>query len=819
MQTELSTMLNAFRQLEERSLATEVSLMCWSPRMDLVALANVNGEVLLQRLTWQKQPVWVLPPPASEENKKVNVLSWRPDGKVLAVGYMGGLLLLCSVENADVLHSMEFKSTITCMQWVDVKQQELQDTKTTDSLKGQEQDLFADGSDVFLPKLPPLAKIHSAKAFSEDNVEDAKRIKGQKSLNVLVVGLHGGILQLYAYGIAAIGEIKLCRLCQEQRPDKQFHCRKVIAATLSKDLRSLSVMLDQSHDDTNFECTVYLLSLDCILMSSRMDELTRFAFQSSKITTFLEYLSATLHSVSEAREDILMEIETKLTKYAEQKKAAGSIRDELLQLLLWGRASPELQAFLLHELTEKGMKKLGQSVENSYSNIQKLVLKHIYSVGRSLVYHLNHLKGMSLWYDKYGIIGLSPTAIEDAIGTVGSFMLKASELLQVIDSSLKNFKAFFRWLYVVMMRLSEEPVPSALNKVRQRDITFISDFLAENFSEEIGDLGETGKQSGFTLERVGQYLKRQDLQFLLVPSPNVETWQASTDSSPYLKSSPLLYKHHPTKSLLQLFDNMEEAIRDALTKPAVAVGQSVRCLEIVPLYTHSAQGNESNRKELRHAAVNQHPHSETPFIYTVLMVQEAPTEVMYLIRQPCLRDETQAPTGALCLRFSSLGTGDYSDGIVSHHSQRGNQYEILDSAFFDNHTLSVLLQERWGGPESASIICQVPLAALLHQQFTLLSEHDEPLNQRADVISLDAGGYVSHSRRLDNIKASIFAVSGSRKVSCVLFSNHRRVRLFDMDAEDDGEDESLSESLQDTSSAGMAPVEMAVDDKDSNKEN
>ena len=34
------------------------------------------------------------------------------------------------------------------------------------------------------------------------------------------------------------------------------------------------------------------------------------------------------------------------------------------------------------------------------------------SVGRSLVYHLSELKGMSLWYDKYGVIGLSPPAIQ-----------------------------------------------------------------------------------------------------------------------------------------------------------------------------------------------------------------------------------------------------------------------------------------------------------------------------------------------------------------------------------------------------------------------
>jgi len=41
------------------------------------------GEVALHRLNWLK--VWVLPPRG--ENVTAKGISWRPDGKVLAVGY------------------------------------------------------------------------------------------------------------------------------------------------------------------------------------------------------------------------------------------------------------------------------------------------------------------------------------------------------------------------------------------------------------------------------------------------------------------------------------------------------------------------------------------------------------------------------------------------------------------------------------------------------------------------------------------------------------------------------------------------------------
>lgn len=38
-------MQQAFRQLEERSVSSEIVLMEWSPKMDLIALSNKNGEV------------------------------------------------------------------------------------------------------------------------------------------------------------------------------------------------------------------------------------------------------------------------------------------------------------------------------------------------------------------------------------------------------------------------------------------------------------------------------------------------------------------------------------------------------------------------------------------------------------------------------------------------------------------------------------------------------------------------------------------------------------------------------------------------------
>lgn len=83
----------------------------------------------------------------------------------------------------------------------------------------------------------------------------------------------------------------------------------------------------------------------------------------------MDYLSRTLMSISEAWETILLEMDEKLAKYAADKPA-GSVAADFLELLMIGVPSPDLVNFLLQDLTEKGLKKLGHSIDMCYTNIQ-----------------------------------------------------------------------------------------------------------------------------------------------------------------------------------------------------------------------------------------------------------------------------------------------------------------------------------------------------------------------------------------------------------------------------------------------------------------
>ena len=53
-----------FREHEERHLSSEIKLMKWNPKFDLIAVAFKSGDVALHRLVgWEN--VWLLPYPGN----------------------------------------------------------------------------------------------------------------------------------------------------------------------------------------------------------------------------------------------------------------------------------------------------------------------------------------------------------------------------------------------------------------------------------------------------------------------------------------------------------------------------------------------------------------------------------------------------------------------------------------------------------------------------------------------------------------------------------------------------------------------------------
>ncbi|KAJ6659412.1 hypothetical protein lerEdw1_019144 [Lerista edwardsae] len=549
----------AFRQVGEKQLPQEVIFMAWSPKRDLIALANKVGEVLLHRLA-NFQRVWSLPPSEST-GKEVTALAWRPDGKILAFGLADTKrVILCDVEKPESLHSFSVDAPITYMHWMEVTEE----NGVLASFYNAE-----DESNLLLPKLPALPKNYSttAKIFSEEKSDEIMKLMGDVRLNALVLGGSAGFLEIYAYGMYKIATVA---------------------------------------------------GLDTSLLSTYLPEVTRMARKFTHISTLLQ-----------------------------------------------------------------GLRKLGQSMESSYSSIQKLVISH---------------------------------------------------LQRVIDSSMKNFKAFFRWLYVAMLRMSDDHVPPELNKMTQKDITFVADFLTEHFNEAPELYNRKGKY--FNVERVGQYLKDEDDDLVSPPNTEGNHWFNFLQNSNHLKESPLLFPFYPQKSLHFVKRRMEGIIDQCLQKPADVIGKSVRRAFCMPLYKES---------------------------------------------------QRSANNGLLAIDFGNS---------LNNESLATSFYSCLDAHFYDDETITVVLAENMEQEGKERILAQLPLSSIYmeeNQKSEFSWNSGQRLDEQCNTIPTRTVAIEGQWRVLENMKAQYVAVNGIRKVSCVLSSNLRHVRVFEMDVEDDGEAEEEEE--------------------------
>ncbi|KAE8629308.1 hypothetical protein XENTR_v10000431 [Xenopus tropicalis] len=745
-----------FRQVGEKQLPQEIIFLAWSPKRDLIALVNKAGEVLLHRLA-NIQRVWSLPP-SENTGKEVTCLAWRPDGKILAFGLADTKkVVLCDVEKPESLHSFSLETPISCMQWMEVK---VENSVLTSFYNAE------DESNVLLPKLPALPKNYTAtaKIFSEEKSDEILKLLGDVRLNALVLGGDSGQIEIYAYGMYKIATIS----------EVYGSC---LGLCLSNDLKSLSVVTELT---TNSMPEITYFQLDTSLLSDCLPEVTRMARKFTHISTLLQYLQLSLTCMCEAWEEILMQMDSRLTKFVQEKNTTTSVQDEFMQLLLWGKASPELQALLMNQLTVKGLKKLGQSVESSYSTIQKLVISHLQSGAEALLYHLSELKGMALWKQKYEPLGLDAKAIEDAITAVGSFILKAHELLQVIDSGMKNFKAFFRWLYVAMLRMSEDHVLPELNKMTQKDITFVADFLTEHFNEAPDLYNQKGKY--FNVERVGQYLKDEDDILMSPPNTEGNQWFSFLQSSTHLKESPLLFPYYPEKSLHYVKRQMEAVIDHCLTKPAQIIGMSVQQKRCLPLYQVPASEEACPRLISLPCLWNDKSQN---LHYVIFRMLESSSSKVFLLRRPT--DLSRSINDALL----AVSIGNSLNSSAAEDTETSS-YSCLDARFYDDDILTVVLRDNSEVEGKDRVLAQLPLSFLYSDEETedgFTWDTSKRLEEQYQDIPTRTVFLESQGRLLENMKAHYVSVNGIRKVACVLSSNLRHVRVFEMDAEDDGEEE------------------------------
>ena len=280
-------------------------------------------------------------------------------------------------------------------------------------------------------------------------------------------------------------------------------------------------------------------------------------------------------------------------------------------------------------MSEKGLKKLRSSIDSSYANMQKLVLKYLHAVCQSLNFFLSELASQTAANERVEVLGVTLEKVRVAQKCAGTFWAKTVELQQIIDETRTSFGVFFSWLLGEILKLSGEPLTEdALPKTSQQDVRFIAEFLA-NFdhgddSEE--DQGNKDEAADFAnkshdrliideddedepadednspipanfqhrhLERVGQYLKDEDLQ--------CQAYRFEKDEKPrekrrnpwlmFLEENPDIIKSaesaiifpNPKSSLIQEHKSLVRAVEDIFNGLNVDMTEKSQCLGTLTL--------------------------------------------------------------------------------------------------------------------------------------------------------------------------------------------------------------------------------------------
>ncbi|CAG8778811.1 12580_t:CDS:2, partial [Racocetra persica] len=217
--------------------------MSMCPTMDLIAVCTESGSVWVARWYNALEKIWTLPP-SQDREETVEVFTWRPDGKVIAIGYSNGIIRLYNVDKLEMIHELFQKPlkspssksfAINFLFWV-------QETKKdTENINDATNDFSMSAHPVqkYLPRLntmpdaKPISKLlGDLNGSDEDDLDDGS----SGSIDLLLAGDAGGNLHLSVYGIYNLQPISLSQHIQIKNAT-------IIKASVTPDLSLITLLI------------------------------------------------------------------------------------------------------------------------------------------------------------------------------------------------------------------------------------------------------------------------------------------------------------------------------------------------------------------------------------------------------------------------------------------------------------------------------------------------------------------------------------------------------------------------------------------------
>lgn len=283
------------------------------------------------------------------------------------------------------------------------------------------------------------------------------------------------------------------------------------------------------------------------------------------------------------------------------------------------------------------------------------------------------------------------------------------------------------------------------------------------------------------LEKLGQYLRRENLQTCLTPEGS--EWATMLDENHCLRDHPLIVKQDLNYSLLQSHAKLITAIHNVFREAYQGLVEhfTISNIALVPSIGFTSSQITINDDGL------------------LVATCDLDHKILRLFKIECLYTEPVS----LNFKLAIINT-DHKSGvfvvllmniyniyflifkliffffIIESYSKNYTDCSLIDLQFYSNEYLSLLLLSK---QTHASYLVQLPI-----NHIRIFGNQDKNLISLTDLLNN------SWPRPFQGISAKKIAVSGARKVAAVLSESNRKIRLLETEVEpEDEEDEEEEE--------------------------
>ncbi|BFF92523.1 anaphase-promoting complex subunit 4-like [Drosophila madeirensis] len=732
-----------------RNMDCVVERIEWNNKMDLFAFATDKGEVILQRLNWQK--IASFPPPV--KIARVRSLCWQLDDSLLAVAYSHGKVAILDVKSETIISRISY----------DVDIRKVYFSRTIDcqeTVEGHTFNTIKDKHNEFLPKPRLLLSRDPVLTAREENPFP------EGSPYFMIVVLCNGKFHLLLFGALQVSSIDLT---QHVVHPEEF---AVYDVQLSGDFNAIYALLRDGQQ-------LKMLHFHNQLLQDSMVPILGVARLCAHILETKNYIIYTLGWLRADVEAVQLEMDNKLAAYA-SSQPYGSTSANFLELHIFGFATLEVEEFLTS--SEKEFKKMAEGVEVSLSDMQDLVFTDLKGGAIRLFYFLNAIVGLSRMPHFYESLVVEEVAVE-AMRACGSFYLKACELQRTIDTLVKEMKLFHTWLTFTVMRLSHQEIPENM-LLSEAENSAVVELLSsmEPDAEDSSDEEEKAvpKRSLFNLERVSQYLEKACLTQLPPEDPD-HLWDQIVAEQSLLGASNIFAPHDKNLSLVQQREKLFNAIDDICQKPTKSMSASFALSSSIICSEFSAVEAKQ----------------DWDFVTSCFYVNEAARCDMCAIaisREEALILQFSRADNCF-LRCSSI---HLKPGLFTKRLQEDyNNLRFVDLQFYNDSFLTILTQSTScaEGVRPHSCFIQLSLSEATNQCTQHLKSIHIKLSDATVTRSIYDIAGMDAFKCLDGV-CDMLAVSGGRRVITVLSDSNRMMTVFETEV-DESDDLDMSEiSLQ-----------------------